>query len=149
MEPNAQSLFLVQFQFLSFSNFFWQIVKAELKREVDATKPSTDPIDLVNSDDDNDEEEFEEWKAREIKRIKKYRDEKESLVLIIFFYDQIFSDFINIFIRAYSFCISMVYSCNCVLLSVVSIYMFIIYLCLIFFVLLSTDFLYFGSFVFI
>lgn len=56
-----------------------EIVKAELKREVEAAKPSTDPIDLVNSDDDNDEEEFEEWKAREIKRIKKYRDEKEAI----------------------------------------------------------------------
>lgn len=71
-------------------------MKAELKREVEAAKPSSDPIDLVNSDDDNDEEEFEEWKGREIKRIKKYRDEKEALVLIIF-YTITYFQFLKIF----------------------------------------------------
>lgn len=56
-----------------------ELVKAELKREVEEAKPVSDPIDLVNSDDDNDEEEFDAWKNREIKRIKKYRDEKEAV----------------------------------------------------------------------
>lgn len=45
---------------------------------MEEAKPVTDPIDLVNSDDENDEEEFDAWKNREIKRIKKYRDEKEA-----------------------------------------------------------------------
>lgn len=60
-----------------------QLVKAELKREVEEAKPVSDPIDLVNSDDDNDEEEFDAWKNREIKRIKKYRDEKEAYVCLM------------------------------------------------------------------
>ena len=33
----------------------------------------------VNTDDDNEEEEYEAWKLRELRRIKKYRDEKELI----------------------------------------------------------------------
>lgn len=43
-------------------------------------------IDDVCTDDENDEVEYEAWKLRELKRLKRDRDEKEQYVLLLTVY---------------------------------------------------------------
>lgn len=58
-----------------------RIVEESIKKDLEKTKPETgEPnINDVCTDDENDEVEYEAWKLRELKRIKRDRDEKDLL----------------------------------------------------------------------
>ena len=76
---------------IDFTNFFFQVlaesrrrdtlrmVESSVKLEMEEKKKS-DPDGLlaVNTDDENEEIEYEAWKLRELKRLKRDRDEKEE-----------------------------------------------------------------------
>ena len=58
-----------------------QMVEQEIKRELDQEKQALADgtgCDAISSDVDNDEEEYEAWKLRELKRIKRDRDERDQ-----------------------------------------------------------------------
>lgn len=57
-----------------------RLVEDSVKKDLEKLKPeSSEPhIDDVCTDDDNDEVEYEAWKLRELKRIKRDREEKET-----------------------------------------------------------------------
>lgn len=57
-----------------------KLVEDSVKKDLEKAKPeSSEPnIDDVCTDDENDEVEYEAWKLRELKRIKRDRDEKEQ-----------------------------------------------------------------------
>lgn len=57
-----------------------RLVEDSVKKDLEKLKPEgTEPhIDDVCTDDDNDEVEYEAWKLRELKRIKRDREEKET-----------------------------------------------------------------------
>ena len=56
-----------------------RMVESSVKLEMEEKKKS-DPDGLlaVNTDDENEEIEYEAWKLRELKRLKRDRDEKEE-----------------------------------------------------------------------
>merc|ERR1712141_628959 len=59
-----------------------RIVETTVKKEVmERKEKDTDPLGLneIITDDENEEVEYESWKLRELKRMKRDRDEKESL----------------------------------------------------------------------
>lgn len=62
-----------------------RLVEDSVKKDLEKLKPegSEPHIDDVCTDDDNDEVEYEAWKLRELKRIKRDREEKETYVLSI------------------------------------------------------------------
>lgn len=57
-----------------------RLVEDSVKKDLEKMKPegSEPHIDDVCTDDDNDEVEYEAWKLRELKRIKRDREEKEQ-----------------------------------------------------------------------
>merc|ERR1712141_157066 len=59
-----------------------RIVETTVKKEVmERKEKDTDPLGLneIITDDENEEVEYESWKLRELKRMKRDRDEKEAL----------------------------------------------------------------------
>lgn len=56
-----------------------KIVESEIKKDMEEAKEDKKEYDMINTDDENDEEEYESWKVRELKRIKRDRDERENL----------------------------------------------------------------------
>merc|ERR1712020_608712 len=59
-----------------------RIVETTVKKEVmERKEKDTDPLGLneIITDDENEEVEYESWKLRELKRMKRDRDEKETL----------------------------------------------------------------------
>lgn len=56
-----------------------RLVEETVRKELDRLKADSDPkIGDINTDDENDEVEYEAWKLRELKRIKRDREEKEQ-----------------------------------------------------------------------
>lgn len=62
-----------------------KLVEDSVKKDLEKAKPeSSEPnIDDVCTEDENDEVEYEAWKLRELKRIKRDREEKEQYVATI------------------------------------------------------------------
>lgn len=58
-----------------------KIVEESVKKDLEKVKPDTGEANIndVCTDDENDEVEYEAWKLRELKRIKRDRDEKDQL----------------------------------------------------------------------
>jgi len=55
-----------------------KLVEDDARKELADQRATGDPSDVVLTDDENDEVEYEAWKLRELKRIKRDRDEKDS-----------------------------------------------------------------------
>ena len=55
-----------------------KLVEEEAKKELMEKHNVVDPSQLLDSGDENDEAEYESWKLRELKRIKRDRDDKET-----------------------------------------------------------------------
>ncbi|XP_013417150.1 microfibrillar-associated protein 1 [Lingula anatina] len=56
-----------------------KLVEELTKQEMEEQRDIAEACDAVNSEEENDEEEYEAWKVRELKRIKRDRDEREAL----------------------------------------------------------------------
>ena len=56
------------------------MVEDDVRREKEQAETNIPDWSGVLTDEDNDEEEYEAWKLRELKRIKRDRDERETFV---------------------------------------------------------------------
>jgi len=57
-----------------------KLVDQEIRRELEQERQTkAEDCDAIKSDAENDEEEYEAWKVRELKRIKRDRDERENI----------------------------------------------------------------------
>jgi microfibrillar-associated protein 1 len=57
---------------------FTKVIEDEIRKERLQEKETEENIACDFETDDDDENEYESWKLRELKRIKRDRDEKES-----------------------------------------------------------------------
>lgn len=79
-----------------------KLVEDSVKKDLEKNKPeSSEPnIDDVCTEDENDEVEYEAWKLRELKRIKRDREEKEQYVTTV---ELVMNRFSNFFFQIFFF----------------------------------------------
>jgi microfibrillar-associated protein 1 len=71
------------------------MVEVLVRKEIDEEeREKEDKYDIaaIHTDDENEDIAYEEWKVRELRRIKRDKDEEEAYVFIVFSFIFLFSD---------------------------------------------------------